>query len=119
MMMTYAAVAIGGALGACARYGLSTVFKGTAATLIANGVGCFLIGLLAGFLASRAELSDSLRPLLMTGFLGALTTYSTFSLEAMNLLNEGKVTSAVGYIVATLLISLSSCALGLSWTRSI
>ena len=42
MMMTYAAVAIGGALGACARYGLSTVFKGTAATLIANGVGCFL-----------------------------------------------------------------------------
>ena len=50
MMMTYAAVAIGGALGACARYGLSTVFKGTAATLIANGVGCFLIGVLAGFL---------------------------------------------------------------------
>lgn len=119
MLATYVAVALGGAVGACARFGLAGIFKSPMATLIANGVGCLLIGLLAGWLATRVELESSLRPLLMTGFLGALTTYSTFSLEALSMLNEGKVTQAVGYIGATLLISLSACALGLSLARSI
>ncbi|MGB0965408.1 MAG: fluoride efflux transporter CrcB [Litorivicinus sp.] len=118
-MMTYLAVALGGALGACARFAIAGVFKSPMGTLVANGIGCFLIGLLAGWLASRAQFDAALRPLLMTGFLGALTTYSTFSLEAMAMFNEGKVSQAVGYIGATLLISLSTCALGLSLARSI
>lgn len=117
-MMTYIAVALGGALGACARFALGNVFKSPMGTLVANGLGCLLIGLVAGFLASRMQLNDSIRPFVITGFLGALTTYSTFSLEALEMLNEGKITQAVGYIGATLLISLSACALGLSMARS-
>ncbi len=119
MMTTYLAVAAGGALGACARFGLANWLKSPMATLMANGIGCLLMGVLAGWLSSRMNADDPLRGLLMTGFLGALTTYSTFSLEALSMFNEGKTTQAAGYIGATLLISLSACALGLSWARTI
>ena len=119
MISSYFAVAAGGALGACARFGLSQWIKSPMATLMANGLGCLLMGILAGWLMTRMDATDPLRAFLLTGFLGALTTYSTFSFEALSMLNKGETTQAVGYIVATLLISLSACALGLSLARSI
>jgi CrcB protein len=89
-------VASGGALGALFRYAVSGLvlrLAGTGfpwGTLCANVVGCFLIGLL-WVLAERAALSPEAGLFLLTGLLGAFTTFSTYSLESIILLRNGEV----------------------------
>ena len=83
-MKLLAAVALGGACGAVARYGvflLSSHFFGSQfpyGTLSVNVIGSFLMGILVDLMALRLALSDELRLLLTTGVLGAFTTFSTF-----------------------------------------
>lgn len=89
-------IAGGGALGALLRYavsGLALRWLGAGfpwGTLCANLLGCFLIGLL-WVLAERAALHPQANPFLFTGLLGAFTTFSTYSLESINLLRDGEV----------------------------
>ncbi len=89
-------IAGGGALGALLRYavsGLALRLIGTGfpwGTLCANLLGCFLIGLL-WVLADRAALSPEASLFLLTGLVGAFTTFSTYSLESINLLRDGEV----------------------------
>ena len=84
-----ALVMCGGSLGAASRYGvglLSAKIWGTSfpwGTLIVNLVGCFFIGLLFGLADSVRFLTPDMRLLLVTGYLGALTTFSTFCLETV------------------------------------
>lgn len=87
-----AAVAAGAALGALCRWlltvGLGSVGGLAGGTLAANLLGCFSAGVLAGWFAVF-PVNDALRLLLVTGFLGGLTTFSTFSTESVGFLFEG------------------------------
>lgn len=89
-------IAIAGALGALARYGVGRIAQPLggavfpASTLVVNLTGAFLLGFLATFLLERTTVSSELRAALTIGFLGAYTTFSTFSLETLALLEDGE-----------------------------
>jgi CrcB protein len=92
---TYIAIAFGGALGAMSRFWLHTAvqrFNGSSfplGTFAVNVLGSFLIGVLFVVLAEKAQLSETWRPLIVVGFLGAMTTFSSFSLDALLLFEQG------------------------------
>ncbi len=107
-MIRLLAIAGAGALGALARYGLSGLvqrWSGSnfpAGTLTVNLVGCFLLGLLATLAAERWTLSPTSRAAVLIGFLGAFTTFSTFSWETLALLRGGDVPRALLNVAASL-----------------
>jgi CrcB protein len=108
------AVAIGGAVGALARWGLSEAFPDPTAgfpwTIFGiNVVGCLLLALLPAFAAVRRN--DLLPPLLGTGVLGGFTTLSTYAEQARALVHEGRVGLAASYVVGTLAACLVAVAL--------
>jgi fluoride exporter len=98
------AVGIGGALGAITRFYVGTIvvkyfpYELPLATLIVNILGSFLIGLLVGLFLTLTP-PDYLKGLLITGFLGALTTYSTFAIESFMLLNNHLLYGALNIIL--------------------
>lgn len=117
-----AVVALGGALGASARYGLglwwptaSGAFPVT--TLVINVVGSLLIGVLVGFIQTRRPSQTLLRPFVGTGILGGFTTFSTFSVDAQRLLVHDAVLGTAAYVVLTPVLSILAAAVGLWWTR--
>jgi len=118
-------IAIGGAFGAVSRYGvtLGAARLGATgfpyATLTVNVIGSFLIGLFVAWLGGRTEINPALRPLIQVGFLGALTTFSTFSLDALILIEQGRFTQAGLYIAASVLVCLAACFIGLLAGRSL
>lgn len=106
--MQWLAVALGGALGAMGRFALATWLfpvlgsRFPLGTLVANLAGCFLVGFVYCLIVEKGMIAPEYRPLLITGFLGALTTFSTFSLDALLLWENGYPTTAVLYAVFTL-----------------
>jgi CrcB protein len=108
--MTLLLVLLGGGLGAPSRYLLDRWvqsrhrFQFPWGTLLVNLIGCLLLGVIADGLAHRGW-SDNVYALLGTGFCGGLTTFSTFSVEAVELLQGRFTRSALGYLVL-------SCGLG-------
>ena len=121
--MHWIAVALGGALGALARYGISTwVFtisshKFPYATLAVNVLGSSLMGILFVLIIEKAALPAEMRSLLMIGFLGAFTTFSTFSLDALGLWQNGHVFTALIYILATVILCLIAISSSVWLTR--
>jgi len=117
---TLIAVAAGGAVGAVLRFGVAVVVRaGTPwpdyiATLISNLIGCFAIGLAFVYLEG-ADRPTWLRALLVTGLLGAFTTFSTFSLEAMHLIHARRLTELAAYISVSVVIGLATVKAGM-WT---
>jgi CrcB protein len=111
-MMHWLAVGIGGALGALARYAVSiwlfnpSIHKFPYATLAVNVLGSFGMGLLFVVIVERAALPAEMRSLLMVGFLGAFTTFSTFSLDALSLWQNGQLSLALVYVLATVVLCL-------------
>jgi fluoride exporter len=106
-------VAIGGAFGAAARYGLSLVFANTLtpfpfATFLINITGSFLIG----FAITKFEGNDTLRLLLITGFLGAYTTFSTFEFETFSLTQTKQLAIAFAYVSMSFAIGLIGVFVG-------
>ncbi|MDB4456343.1 fluoride efflux transporter CrcB [bacterium] len=121
------AVGLGGALGAIFRYAISLwaiqrfeALLPTAAligTLIANAVGAFLIGVLFVVITEKGIIAESWRPFLVVGFLGALTTFSTFSIETVGLLQQGEWLSAMVYILGSVIICLLLTWAGIELAR--
>jgi CrcB protein len=105
------AVAVGGALGAVARYGVDTVAEGRGiaqpyATLSINAVGCLLMGLLVAYVLAHPARHLLWRPFLAVGVLGGFTTFSALAGDAVLLADEGAWVASAVYIVATLLCGL-------------
>ena len=121
-MMHYLLVAAGGALGAMARYScyrlaLRLDWHAALATLGVNVLGSLLIGVAYVLLTERSGLSPPLQSLLSVGFLGAFTTYSTYSLDALKLLQQGQLLAAAAYLLGTMLLCLLAVWLGASAAR--
>jgi CrcB protein len=85
-------------------------------TLVVNVVGSFLLGLLLAE-ANRWDVSDETRLVLGTGLCGALTTFSTFSVDALRLAERDQWALAGGYVVANLLLGFTAAGLGLYFGR--
>ncbi|MDA9877317.1 MAG: fluoride efflux transporter CrcB [Porticoccaceae bacterium] len=121
--MNWIAVAIGGALGAMARYGVSTlVFDASSqrfpyATLSVNVLGSFLIGILFVLIVEKGLLPPEMRSILMVGFLGAFTTFSTFSLDALGLWQNGHLLLALVYALGTVVLCLAAISIAVWLTR--
>jgi CrcB protein len=112
------AICFGASLGALARWGLGLWLTTTAfpyGTLASNLIGGYLVGVAVALLAWRSDLSPLWRLFLITGVLGGLTTFSTFSAEVVGALERGHVGWALATVAAHLGGSLLLTALGL-WT---
>ncbi|MEX2394242.1 MAG: fluoride efflux transporter CrcB [Actinomycetota bacterium] len=116
--MNALAVAIAGALGALARYGLGGLIanRNTSAfpleTFVINVSGSFLLGLVFVVLTERFLPHPALRVSLTVGFLGAYTTFSTFSLETLRLIEDGAIGLAVANVALSVVAGLVSVYLG-------
>ena len=110
-MTTLISVALGGAIGSVLRYlvGLTVAFP--LGTLTVNVIGSFAIGLIWVHLADRGL--QHWLPFVMTGLLGGFTTFSAFTLDALRLVEEGRVTAAGAYVLASLVASVLACAVGI------
>jgi CrcB protein len=117
-MNTFIAVGAGAALGAWLRWGLglwlNPVYPAIpAGTLAANLIGGYLIGIAIAFFAQHPGIAPEWRLLLITGFLGGLTTFSTFSAEVVTMITRGQFLWALATSALHLLGSLSATGLGL------
>lgn len=120
-------VAIGGAIGALARY-LTVGFAARAfgagfpyGTMIVNVAGSFIMGLAAVILlrAFESDASQSLKLFIMTGVLGGFTTFSAFSLEAAALIEDERVLAAAAYIIGSVALSILGLFSGLLLARGV
>ena len=110
-------VALGGAVGACLRYGILLAFQRADArfpyaTLSANVLGCLVAGAAWFLIAERALVTPQWRAFLVTGVLGALTTFSTFGVDTYLLWLGGNRQMAVVVVLANVVLGLSAVALG-------
>jgi len=122
--MQLLAIGVGATLGAWLRWGLSVWLNAAfvslpMGTLIANLGGAFLIGIAVGVFQDLPALSPQWRLLVVTGFLGALTTFSTFSAESMLLIQRGELGWAMAHSSVHLIGSVALCIAGLAAWRFI
>lgn len=116
--LNFFAVGIGAMLGAWSRWLLALWLNPQPnefpiGTFVANMIGAYLIGFLVAWIASHPEWPPFVRLALITGFLGALTTFSSFSSETITLIEEGVTPIALAYMAASLLGSLGLTVLGM------
>ncbi|MBM3140655.1 MAG: fluoride efflux transporter CrcB [Chloroflexi bacterium] len=116
-------IAIGGAAGALMRYGIGLAAQAggvsfPTGTLAVNLTGAFALGFIATFLVERTTVSPELRIALTIGVLGAYTTFSTFSLETLNLLSDGEWSLALLNIIASVTGSVLLAWAGQSLARA-
>ena len=81
--------------------------------MVINILGCFLIGVLYGYFKSKATTDPVLPLLLMTGVLGGFTTFSTFSFETVQLLQQNELLKAVFYVLGSVGLGVAACYLGM------
>jgi len=111
--MNLLAVGLGGALGAVCRYLIGQVVPKLDSgfplgTFVVNLIGCFGIGLIVGFVGRHSGLDPRLVLFLQTGICGGFTTFSTFSLETLALIEDGCFAVGVLYIALSVLLGLLS-----------
>ncbi len=123
MASTLIAIAVGAVLGAWARYGLALWMNGRGwipwGTFVANALGGLLIGLAIAYLSSNRDVSPLLRLFFVTGFLGALTTFSTFSAEVTTLLLDGALLRGLLLAALHLVASLALTAIGIGLYKAV
>ena len=111
------AVGAGSFLGGAARYLVSLAMKGFSkgfpwATLAVNLVGCFLIGLMWGVFSKNGTEGSNWALFLTVGLCGGFTTFSTFSKEALMMLQSGNLWGVVGYVAFSVVVGIALVALG-------
>ena len=123
-MYGFLLVALGGAIGASLRYGAGLLFTGLGgvagvwATLFVNVVGCAIMGALAAWMAVRSPaIGDTVWLFLGIGVLGAFTTFSSFSRDAVSLFVDAGTLRASVYVLANMIGSLAAFALMLAAVR--
>ena len=123
--MILAGVALGGAVGSMLRYMIQThsmQWLGNSfpyGTLIVNVVGSLLIGFLSYALLERFTVTEEVRIAILVGFLGGFTTFSTFSIETLNLIQQGSFFSAISNAILSIVLCLVACFMGMSLARFI
>jgi CrcB protein len=115
--MAYLLAAVGGVLGALARWGVGTALPHSPgtwpwATLLVNLTGCLLLGLLIAVVAVRLPEATWPRPFLAVGVLGGFTTFSAFAVEVVELMDAGAAVLAAGYVVLSVLGGVVAVAVG-------
>ncbi|MCH7599538.1 MAG: fluoride efflux transporter CrcB [Myxococcales bacterium] len=123
--MKWLVLAVGGGIGASLRYALSIWVDQRIAstfpwgTLSVNFVGSFLLGLLISWLDQRGLTSPDLRLFLITGMLGAFTTFSTFSMETLRLIESGRLPLAAANMAGSVGVCLLAVVAGVALARSL
>ena len=125
-MMNWIAIAIGGAIGAVSRYGIAQIVilinganAAPFATIMVNVIGSGLMGVIYGYLSTGGMLAETVRVFIMIGFLGALTTFSTFSMDIMAAIDRGQVVYAMLYAAVSVAGSILAFILAVLMMRSI
>jgi len=118
------AIAVGATLGAWIRWGLGYLLNAILpplplGTLAANLIGGYLIGFFVELFSRHGDLTPEARLLVITGFLGALTTFSTFSAEAVTLLTRGQYAWAAFHIASHLTGSIGLTIIGIATCREL
>ena len=122
-MLTFVAVAIGGAVGAMLRHGVNLAslrWLGLGfpwGTFVENVLGCCLMGIAATIFAAKAELAPEWRALIATGLLGGFTTFSAFAVDTAGMLGAGMTGRAALYFAGTLILAFLGFYLGAALTR--
>jgi fluoride exporter len=116
------AIAVGGALGTLARYGVERAVATPSdgfpwGTLTVNVVGSFLLGVVVIFVVERWPRDRYLRPLLAVGFCGGFTTFSTLAVEVDQRIQHGHGLVAASYLLATLIVGLGAALAGMTVAR--
>ncbi len=116
--MGFVWVALGGAIGSSARYGVNILaprLLGESfpwATFLVNILGCFVMGAITAFLRTKMPDDETLRLFLTTGLMGGFTTFSAFSLDFFNLMQRGQMPLAILYALASGLLSIIAVIIG-------
>ncbi|MES4889675.1 fluoride efflux transporter CrcB [Streptomyces sp. NPDC096012] len=121
---TLAVIAVGGALGACARYAATLLWPtGKDAfpwtTLGVNAVGCLIIGVFLVAITEGFTVHRLLRPFFGTGVLGGFTTFSTYCVDIERLARADRAGAALVYLASTVLVALAAAKIGMVATRRI
>lgn len=118
-------VALGGAIGSAARYGVN-VWSGRMFgtefpwhTLIVNVLGCFIMGVLTEMMALKLHVGHEARAFLITGILGGFTTFSAFSLDFAYLVERKQLAAAGSYALASVVISIIAIFAGMNFIRTL
>ncbi|MEK4028215.1 MULTISPECIES: fluoride efflux transporter CrcB [Bacillaceae] len=115
-------VMIGGFLGAICRYLLGewihTAHGFPVGTLLINLIGCLFLGWFLTYVSQNKKIKPEITLLIGTGFVGSFTTFSTFSVEVMQLFGEGRFLIALFYILSSLLLGLLLAGVGRRWALS-
>jgi len=116
---------VGGAIGAGLRFLVNEAFAARGllafpwATLTVNVLGSFIMGVCAAMFVHRSHLSPELRTFVLTGVLGGFTTFSAFSMDVARLFEVGESTSALVYILSSVVVSIAAVFLGLWVARAV
>jgi len=118
--LSLAAIFCGAGLGALLRVWFNTISAGLSAivpmgTLISNLLGCYLVGIAVAYFANHPAVSSEWRLFIITGFLGGLTTFSSFSAEVVSLLERGQLTWGLGLALMHVCGAIALTFLGV-WT---
>ncbi|MBD3673397.1 MAG: fluoride efflux transporter CrcB [Planctomycetaceae bacterium] len=120
-MQQLLAIGLGGCCGALARHGFNLALKKYAdfpwSTFAANMTGCLLIGIMMALILDRKFTSEAGTAFLVTGFLGSLTTFSTFSFQTIELLQANRLGAAAGNVLLNVLIGLTAVFVGMKLVR--
>ena len=123
--MVYVYIGVGGFLGAIARFGLGQLIGAVNPTIFPWGtfsinlLGSFILGFFLTLALETLAISAELRLGIATGFLGAFTTFSTFMLETVSLIDAGRLGLSISYLVSSLMFGLLFVWLGVSFARRV
>lgn len=123
--MRFLMIALGGALGALARYGVSTIVQARmpdvlpGGTFVVNVTGCLLMGFASALLTDRLDASPNWLYLVPVGFIGAYTTFSTFELDLLRAQTTGAWLVGTSYLVASVVVGYAALWLGMVVARAI